>query len=80
MKHRIASVLTATALTLLAPVAPVRAEPPAQASALCAGAPNGCSIQARGWLREGATTEVTVIGNPHIRVQLMVYEAAVANG
>ena len=80
MKHRIASVLAATALALLAPVAPARAEPPAQASALCTGAPNGCSIQARGWLREGATTEVTVIGNPHVRVQLMVYEAAVANG
>ena len=78
--RRLGAAICAAALTLAGPVAAAHADVPAQATALCVGAPHGCALQARGWLREGATTEVTVIGNPHVRVQIVIYSAVVEKG
>ena len=59
---------------------PAQADATPQALALCQNAPRGCALEARGVLREGTTSEVTVIGTPHVRVQVMVYNAVVTDG
>ncbi|MDO5737342.1 MAG: hypothetical protein Q4P15_12795 [Propionibacteriaceae bacterium] len=74
--------LALAALFIAAPwaVQPAAAAPPAQAAALCAGSPRGCSLETNDWLREGATFPVTVIGNANARVQVVVYLAVAPDG
>ncbi len=74
--------LALAALLLAGPwaVQPAAAEPPAQAATLCAGSPRGCALETNDWLREGATFPVTVIGNANARIQVVVYQAVLADG
>lgn len=57
-----------------------RADPPAQVTALCHDAPNGCSLRYDHWMRDGATYPVVVTGNPGVRVQVVVYLATMKDG
>lgn len=78
--HRIAAVLAIMVSITVSFAAAARADAPSQALSLCQGAPRGCSLEARGVLREGTTSEVTVVGNPHVRVEIVVYNAVVEGG
>ncbi len=74
--------LAVAALLFAAPwaVQPAEAEAPAQAATLCSGSPRGCALETNEWFREGATFPVTVIGNPNVRVQVVVYLAVTTDG
>ncbi|RRD45238.1 hypothetical protein [Tessaracoccus sp. OH4464_COT-324] len=80
IRHRAVAALGAIVAALCLAAPPAHAAAPEQALALCQGAPRGCSLEARGSLREGTTSEVTVIGNPHVRVQVVVYNAIIDDG
>ena len=72
--------LFATSVALwLCTSAPALAGPPPQAVELCTHAPRGCAIRVVDPAREGATTSVTVLGQPQTRVKVMAYQA-VADG
>ena len=76
------TVVACSAVLLAGPwaVLPAAAEAPAQAATLCAGSPRGCALETDDWLREGATFPVTVIGNANARVQVVIYQAVLAEG
>lgn len=76
---RLPRILTAfvALVVLTAGVAvPASAEgPPAQAEALCIGAPRGCDLSTGEVIREGTTFPVTITGNAHVRLQVVIYLA-----
>lgn len=68
------------ALLLACLASPAQAAGPAQVTALCEGAPNGCALTFDRWLRDGASFPVSVRGNAGARVKVVVYQATLREG
>lgn len=79
MKRRLAAAALTAALCWGA-LLPAQAGPTTQTSALCDGAPHGCSLSFDKWIREGVAYPVVVKGRPGARVKVVAYQASVDGG
>lgn len=76
---RLVAALSLVAVPLLAS-APVAADTPDQAEELCGASTRQCAITiSRDWLREGVTEQVSVVGNPNVRVEVVAYQVVLSD-